>query len=118
MRYLAILFAFCFFLSAYVQLNDPDPLVWIILYGFPALVSLFFLKKRLPSAAYLALALIYLAIAIFQWPPEFEGFLFGEVEKMRSLNIELARESFGMGIVSAAMFIFWRYAKRAEKNQA
>lgn len=107
MRYLAIIFALCFLVSAYVQLNDPDPVVWITLYTIPALVSLLFLKKKFPAPVYLVLAIVYLAIAIYQWPPEFEGFLFGEVKTMRSMNIELARESFGMGIVAAAMLVLW-----------
>ncbi len=116
MRYLAIIFALAFLLSAVVQLNDPDPAIWITLYGIPALVSIFFLKTRLNSYIYLALAVVYFAIAIYQWPPEFEGFLFGEVQVMRNMNIELARESFGMGIVGVAMLIFGIYTRRTEKN--
>lgn len=112
MRYLAIFFTICFILSAAVQLNDPDPLVWILLYGIGAAASFLFLGKKLPPPVYLVLGIVYFAIAIYQWPPEFEGFLFGEVQTMRSLNIELARESFGMGIVGVAMFIFWLSARK------
>ncbi len=116
MRYLAIFFALCFLLSAFVQLNDPDPAIWITLYLVPALVSILFLKTRLSSYVYLALAVLYFAIAILQWPPEFEGFLFGEVQTMRNMNIELARESFGMGIVAVAMLILGIHVRRTEKN--
>lgn len=116
MRYLAIVFALCFILSAFVQLNDPDPLTWIALYSVPAIASLIFLRKKLPSLVYFALAAVYLTIAILQWPPEFEGFLFGEVKTMRSLNIELARESFGMGIVAVAMLVLGLSTRRTEKK--
>lgn len=117
MRYLAIIFTLCFLLSAFVQLNDPDPAVWITLYMVPALVSALFLKTRLNSYVYLSLAVLYFAIAIYQWPPEFEGFLFGEVQIMRNMNIELARESGGMALVGIAMLIFGIYTLRAGRNR-
>lgn len=116
MRYLAIIFTLCFLLSAFVQLNDPDPVIWITLYLVPALVSILFLKTRLNSYIYLSLAVLYFAIAIYQWPPEFEGFLFGEVQTMRNMNIELARESFGMGIVAVAMLILGIHVRRTESK--
>ncbi len=116
MRYLAIIFALCFVLSAIVQYNDPDPAVWMTLYGIPALVSILFLKTRLSPYVYLGLAVIYFAIAIYQWPPEFEGFLFGEVQIMRNMNIELARESGGMALVGLAMLVFGIYVLRTGKN--
>lgn len=116
MRYLAIIFTLCFLLSAFVQFNDPDPVIWITLYLVPALVSILFLKTRLNSYIYLSLAVLYFAIAIYQWPPEFEGFLFGEVQTMRNMNIELARESFGMGIVAVAMLILGIHVRRTESK--
>ena len=116
MRYLAILFALCFLLSAALQFNDPDPALWVPLYAVPALISILFLKTRLNPYVYLSLAVVYFAIAIYQWPPEFEGFLFGEVQIMRNMNIELARESGGMAIVGIAMLIFGIYTLRAERN--
>jgi hypothetical protein len=44
---------------------------------------------------------------ILQWPPEFEGIFFGETA-MRSLNIELARESLGLGICALVMVVTWQ----------
>jgi len=116
MRYLAIIFSLCFFLSAAVQWNDPDPAIWITLYGVAALISAFFLKIKLNPYVYLLLAVLYIAIAIYQWPPEFEGLLFEEVQVMRNMNIELARESCGMCIVGIAMLIFGIYTLRSEKR--
>ena len=115
MRILAIIFTICFVLSAAVQYNDPDPAIWIALYLIAAVVSALFLKGSLPSIAYLVLGIGFLIGAILQWPPEFEGFLFGEVQKMRNMNIELARESFGLGIVSVAMFIYWAASRQLGK---
>lgn len=115
MRVFAIIAGLCFVLSAAVQYNDPDPEFWIPIYLLPALVAFYFLKKRLPSIVYLILAAVYFIMAIYQWPPEFEGFLFNEVTKMRNINIELARESFGMGIVAVAMTVFWLYGRREDK---
>lgn len=115
MRVVAIIFVFCFVLSAIVQYNDPDPIIWIALYAVGAIVSALFLKGSLPAYVYLILGIAFLTGAILQRPAEFEGFLFGEVQKMRNMNIELARESFGLGIIAVAMFLFWGAAKRAGK---
>jgi hypothetical protein len=112
MRILAIIFSICFILSAAVQYNDPDPAIWVTIYLLGAVASFLFIRNVLPSWGYLLLGLAYLVGAITQWPPEFEGFLFGEVQKMRNMNIELARESFGLGIVAVAMFMYWLSARR------
>ena len=115
MRIFAIIVGLCFVLSAAVQYNDPDSALWIILYLIPAILSFAYLKKRLRTMVYLMIAVVYFIMAIYQWPPEFEGFLFGEVTQMRNMNIELARESFGLGIVAVAMTVFWLNGRQEVK---
>jgi hypothetical protein len=51
-------------------------------------------------------------LAFKQWPPQYEGILFGEMQ-MRSINIELARESLGLAICSVGLCIMAYITKKA-----
>lgn len=99
-KVITIILSLLFVLFAYFQLNDLDPIVWVPAYLIPAAVIYFY-----PEVKFLnGLAVGYLVAAALQWPPEFEGFLFGEMQ-MRSMNIELARESGGLAIVAIGLLI-------------
>lgn len=99
---LAIGFGLLFVLFAAFQYNDPDPEVWIPIYGLAA-AACFMAWAGLARWWFLAaMGVIYLVAAWYQWPPVFEGFLFSEVG-MRSMNIEMARESGGLVICALVM---------------
>jgi hypothetical protein len=99
MKYFAIFFGIVFLLFSYFQFNDPDSEVWIIIYAVAALACFMAIRQLWPWWVFAVLSVGYLVGAILQWPPQFEGILFGEME-MRSLNIELARESLGLAVVA------------------
>jgi hypothetical protein len=100
-----------YLLFAYFQLNDPDPERWVPIYGLAALACLSVLIDRKPHYyVFWVMSIGYLVAAYLQWPPQFEGFLFGEMA-MRSLNIELARESGGLVICAAGMGLMGWFAK-------
>ena len=95
-----------FVLAASVQLNDPDPFVWISLYLSAAAFSVAYAFQKLPS--YLAVAL---ALVAFLWAlalvPTFWGQVsltevFGYVG-MKTEEAEVAREFGGLMIVAAWM---------------
>ena len=111
-----------FLLFAFWQWNDPDPLIWISIYGFAALMS-----------ALSAAGRFYLPLLAFGVFFGFAGFLYiypGAVSEwiaqelqqqdlsMKTQHMEEARESFGLLLVSAIMglafFVGWR---RKEKLQ-
>ena len=48
MRVLASIAALLFAYSAALQLNDPDPVRWFLLYGFAALVCVLHVLTRVP----------------------------------------------------------------------
>ena len=101
---MAVLFAW----AAYVQINDPDSGIWIAVYGAAALGSLLFALGKLPSWLGLIMGIGFLAGAFLSWPDTYEGVRFGE-RKMASLNIELGRESLGLGITALIFFLYsWR----------
>lgn len=98
---LAIVFGLLFVLFAAFQYNDPDPQVWVPIYGFAALACLMAYIGMGRPWFFGLMAVIYVVAAAYQWPPVFHGFAFGE--GMRDMNIELARESGGLVICAVAM---------------
>ncbi len=112
---LALIFALLFVLFAAFQYNDPDPQVWIPIYGFAA-IACFMAYARVGQPWFFGLmALIYGVAAVYQWPPAFEGFLLNEVG-MKTVNIELARESGGLAICAMAMGLMGWLVSRDKKH--
>ncbi|WP_421826108.1 transmembrane 220 family protein [Larkinella sp.] len=103
-KILAITFGLLFTLFAAFQYNDPDPQVWVPIYGFAAIASFMAFGTAGRPWFYLAAGAIYLVSAIYWWPPQFEGFLLDEMG-MKTLNVELARESGGLAICAVAMLL-------------
>lgn len=100
-KILSIVFGVLFVFFAALQYNDPDPQVWIPIYGFAALACLMAYTGVGRPWFFILMAAIYLLAAVYQWPPVFHGFSFGE--GMRDMNIEEARESGGLAICTVAM---------------
>lgn len=101
---ISIFFGLVFLLFAAFQYNDPDPQVWVPIYGFAAVASFLALGNAVSPWFYSVAGLGYLIAAVYQWPPAFEGFLLDEMG-MKTVNIELARESGGLGICAIVMFV-------------
>ncbi|WP_138992304.1 transmembrane 220 family protein [Larkinella sp. C7] len=110
-KILAITFGLLFTLFAAFQYNDPDPQVWVPIYGFAAIASFMALGTAGRLWFYLAAGAIYLVSAIYWWPPQFEGFLLDEMG-MKTLNVELARESGGLAICGVAMLLLAGLTRR------
>ncbi|MCY7358310.1 MAG: transmembrane 220 family protein [Rudanella sp.] len=101
---IAIAFALLFALFAGFQYNDPDPEIWIPIYGLATLASIMALFRVGRPWFYWVMAAMYVVAAVYQWPPHFEGFLLDEMG-MKTVNIELAREAGGLAICAAAMVV-------------
>lgn len=101
---ISIFFGLLFVLFAVFQYNDPDPEVWIPIYGLAAMACFMVFAGVGQWWIYVAMAVAYSVAAFYQWPPKFEGFLFSEVG-MRSMNIEMARETGGLAICSTVMML-------------
>jgi hypothetical protein len=108
MKIFKIVFAIVFMLFSYFQFNDPDSAIWIFTYSIAALACYMSIKELWPSWVFYVLAVAYVIAAVFQWPPHFEGIFFGEA-KMRSINIEEARESLGLGICTIVMVVLGKW---------
>jgi hypothetical protein len=113
------LFLALFILSVAVQVNDPDPLGWITIYGAAALVCGLSLRRRpqtLLPAIIAAVAVLWastLSPRVVGHVPFLE--MFGAWE-MRDIGIEESREMYGLLIVAGWMTLHsirsWR-ARRA-----
>ncbi len=107
------IFTVFFVFAAVVQFNDPDSMLWVLLYFVAALASVLFFLGRLKLWMALVLIPVYVILAINHWPPEFEGVALQD--GMKTLNIELARESLGMGI-SALIMILYAIILKSKKS--
>lgn len=108
---LSIVFGIIFLLFAVVQYNDPDPEVWIPIYGASVIACWMAYAGIGKPWFFMLLAAIYMVAAVYQWPPAFEGFLLNEVG-MKTVNIELARESGGLAICAIVMGVLAWLAKK------
>jgi hypothetical protein len=101
----SLFFALLFVYFVIVQYNDPDPEVWMPIYGIAVAACLSIYFKKAPHLyVFIIMGLAYFLAAFQQWPPQYEGVFWGEM-KMRSMNIELARESLGLAIAGIGMLV-------------
>ena len=108
MKLFKIIFGLLFVLFSYFQLNDPDSEIWIFIYSIAALACYMSIRELWPGWVFYILAAAYVIGAVLQWPPQYEGIFFGEAQ-MRSINIEEARESLGLGICAIVMAILGKW---------
>jgi len=108
LRVVSALMALLFVFGVVVQINDPDPARWIIVYALAAIACLLAVRDRLPRWLPILVALIALAWAATLAPGvagrvnPFEMF---EEFEMKSPAIEQAREMFGLLIIAAWMLV-------------
>ncbi|RFS14277.1 transmembrane 220 family protein [Emticicia sp. C21] len=98
------LFMAFFVYAALVQYNDPDPYVWIPTYLIPVFLCYHKLQGKGESIVYFAIGLLYMMWSINQFPPEWEGIRLNEMG-MKTINIELGRESLGLGVCAIAVWV-------------
>lgn len=119
-----LFFGFCsllFLLFAYWQWNDPDPLVWISIYGYAALMSALAAFGRYPVPLLLAGAVAGFMGGLYFFPASVSDWVLQEWQQqdlsMKTLDMEEARESFGLLIISVVMatgaYVGWRKKRSA-----
>ncbi len=108
--FLALIFA----VFAALQWNDPDPLVWMAIYGGTSLACVASAFFRLPGILGVAAVVLALVFAAWLWPGETKN-VFGEMEG--NPVVEEARESMGMVIVAGAfIYLLWRSLARVRSS--
>ena len=111
-QWLAFACMILFALACFVQLNDPDAFIWIVIYGIPCLASLFFFLHRFNYRIGLLLGISYFIGGILVWPETYEGITLegGNLE-----NIERGREALGLFIITLVMLMY-TYRTWAQKR--
>lgn len=112
---IGIVLVLLFIAFAAVQYNDPDPWVWIAIYGGAAALIGASTFRRLPMAVSLLPMLGAIVGAIWLWPDAYVG-LAGKMDSRP--GVELARESLGLVIVAVACaYVLWRSWARRPATQ-
>lgn len=117
-RYFNYVMILVFALSAAVQYNDEDPLLWILIYGAACLVSVLFAIQKMNRFTPIVVAGVSLLWALTIIPDlTMNGFqhMFGDVKMMQS-GVKEAREFLGLFIIIAWMTALTRSNQKKSVN--
>lgn len=108
-KILGYLFALLFAAGAVVQYNDPDSLLWIVIYSIAAVVCLGFALNKISATLPLVIGVVSLIGCIYLYPSDFKGF---DLDDGDIGTVELGREAFGLLIIALVMLFFSFRLKR------
>lgn len=113
MRIVNFILAVMFLTFAFVQINDPDPVIWILIYGSMAVFSIMaifeFYPKKFIIGFLVLLALYSLAYVpgVLEWlRKDNKALLFDDLAKMQFPYIEEAREFLGL-LICIVVLVFY-----------
>lgn len=108
MKAINFILALIFLLFAFVQINDPDPILWILIYGNMAALCVLAMFKMRFSYWIIATLIGYSVYAVLLAGSAWEWFqspdrslLFDDIAKMQNIYIEETREFLGLVICIA-----------------
>ena len=113
-RYFALLLETIFLGFSFVQLNDPDSFIWIVIYGSVSALSFFMFFGKFAKILSWTILIVYLIGAIYTWPSQYQGLIIGQGE---TRNIEKARETLGLLSCCAVMGYYIFLNKRRNVKQ-
>lgn len=113
MRIVNFLLAAMFLTFAFVQINDPDPVIWILIYGAMAVLSIMAMFEFYPKKFIIGLLVLFIIYSVVYIPGVLEwlrqdnkSLLFDDLAKMQHPYIEEAREFLGLLICIIVLIIF------------
>lgn len=121
MKVFNIIFCFLFLVFAGLQYNDPDPYVWVPIYGYGAFCCFMAARGRFYRGAYLLGIFLYLAYAaylffdrngVLNWATEHHSENIAGSMQAAQPWIEETREFFGLFILIVVLFVNYIYAGR------
>ena len=120
MTILNFIFAPLFLLFAFVQVNDPDRILWIAIYGAMAVLAVLAMFNIYPKRVILVLIVLYVAYSLVyftgvkEWlQHDNKSELFDNVAKMNHLYIEESREFLGLWICIAVLIFYYIRSRKA-----
>ena len=112
MKLVNLLLALMFMVFAFLQINDPDPVLWILIYGAMAVVCIlaaFKVYSRIAIGillvAFIAYSFVFLDGVIEWFAQPDRSVLFDDVMKMEHPYIEESREFLGLAICIIILII-------------
>lgn len=126
MKLLNAFFAVIFTISAIIQYNDPDPLVWISIYGYGAIVCLLAIFEKDNKILHYAGIFLFLAYALYLFFIPNGVFSWITVHGAENITgsmsdekpwIEATREFFGLLILSFALLLNLIFRKNKNRKK-
>ncbi len=118
MKIINFILALLFLVFAFVQVNDPDPLLWILIYGNMAVLCILAMFRMQYKIWIIVSGVLYLIYAAILFPGALEWFqspdkalLFDDLAKMQNLYIEETREFLGLMICETVLIYHFILAK-------
>ncbi len=102
----AVLFAY----ATVVQVNDPDPVQWMVLYGATSVFSALSALGRPPRLAMLTLALSAAALSAYSATLPSAGNPMAGFPSWEPLQEETVRETLGLALVALWMGVLWAWS--------
>ena len=121
MKILNIFLCIVFIIFAGLQYNDPDPYVWIPIYGYAAILCGLAAKNKFYPRAYAVGILVYTIYAIYKffckdgvldWMRFHNSENIAETMKATKPWVEETREFFGLLILICAFLLNFWYARK------
>jgi hypothetical protein len=123
MKVFNLLLAAMFVVFAFVQVNDPDPVVWILIYGAMAVTCILAAFNRYYPVFLVVLLVAYVAYSVVFFPgvvqwlqSEDKSMLFDDLAKMQYLYIEESREFLGLLICILVLVMHLVRSRTGIKN--
>lgn len=119
-KILGFFFGFVFISFAVVQYNDPDPALWMAIYGTAAALSLAAGYGKVSNTVLAVACVVYAVGVIYWWPEQFEGVGDSMRDATTGLllkNVEEGREALGLAICSVAMLSFILASKLSKNSK-
>ena len=110
MRLVSLAMAALFVYSVAVQYNDPDPIIWMAIYGGAALFSILCTFRRIPFA----LLLVYGLVSLI-WAATIAPLVIG---KQSLIDSEEGREMLGLLLVTVWSFVVAAFVRRQSREKS
>jgi hypothetical protein len=119
MRIINFILAVMFLIFAFVQINDPDPVIWILIYGVMAVMCILAIFEFYPGKVIAGLLVIFILYSfayvpgVIEWlTKDNKALLFDDIAKMQYPYIEQAREFLGLMICIGVLIFHLARAKK------
>ena len=125
MKIFNISFTILFALFALLQYNDPDPYLWIPIYGYATIVCIMNVRNKYDLLAHIGgvvfcslfgLKLMFLKDGVFEWATKYHAENLVQSMKDTKPWVENTREFGGLLIIIIVLLVNMIYYKKAGAN--